>query len=376
MLDRLLALARQAGQKLAIRVMVTGSDEPSDCPDWLRKAGCKGTEAIYGGKMHWIPNLADPIFHQKHLTLIRNLGERYDGHPDLDLVDIGTVGLWGEWHLSDVENAVTGDPVPMPPVNVQNAIVDAWVAAFPKTPKVVLIGSDVGMARAANEGLGWRADCFGDLGMFSENWNHMEHFYPQQLRAFDAQKAWKQGPVAFESCGDMRDWTDDGWNVGDILDYGLAHHASYLNNKSAPLPEGSLPEIKRFLTKLGYRLVIRRLAHDETAKAGKKLRVSIAWENVGVAPPYRDYRVAIRLRNLDKQTKSAFLQSDESIRGWLPGERSREYAFDLPENLRPGRYELAVGIVDAATTTPAVKLAIAGRDASGWYPLSRVKIEE
>lgn len=375
-LDRLLATGRRVGQKLAIRVMVTGSDEPSDCPDWLRKAGCSGTDAIYGGKRHWIPNLADPVFHQKHLAFIRKLGERYDGHPDLDLVDIGTVGLWGEWHLSDVTNAATGEPVPMPSVKVQNAIIDAWVAAFPSTPKAALIGSDVGMARTAKEGLGWRADCFGDLGLFSENWNHMQHFYPQQLRRFDAQEAWKQGPVAFESCGDMRDWTDEGWSVGDILDYGLSHHASYLNNKSAPLPEGAIPEVERFLRKLGYRLVIRRLSHEETAKAGRTLRVSIDWENVGVAPPYRDYRVAIRVRNLNVQTKSAFLQSDESIHGWLPGDRPREHAFDLPANLRPGRYELAVGIVDAETTTPTVKLAIDGRDASGWYPLSRVTIGE
>jgi hypothetical protein len=374
-LDGLLALGRRVGQKLAMRIMVTGSDEPSDCPDWLREAGCKGTDAIYGGKKHWIPDLADPVFQEKHFALIRKLGERYNGHPDLDLVDIGTVGLWGEWHLSDVTDAATGKPVPMATQEVQNAIVDAWVAAFPKTPKVALVGSDVGMARTAKEGLGWRADCFGDLGMFSKNWNHMEHYYPQQLQKFSAEDAWKRGPVAFESCGDMRDWTKNGWKIGDIFDYGLAQHASYLNNKSAPLPDGARPVVERFLRKLGYRLVLRHLAHDETAEAGGNLPVSFAWENVGVAPPYRDYRVAIRLRNLGTQTKSAFLQSDESIRGWLPGQRSTEYAFALPADIQAGEYELAIGIVDAETTTPAVKLAIEGRDASGWYPLSTVTVK-
>jgi hypothetical protein len=373
-LDRLLAFARQNGQKLALRIMTIGSGEPSDCPDWVRAAGCQGTEALYGDKKVWIPDGADPVFQEKHFALLRKLSERYDGHADLDLVDIGTVGLWGEWHMSDVTNAATGEAVPMPSEEAQNAVIDAYVAAFPKTPKVVLIGSDVGMARAEKEGLGWRADCFGDLGMFTPNWNHMEHYYPQQVEKFDASEAWKQAPVALESCGDMRDWADEGWSLRDIFDYGLSQHASYLNNKSAPLPEGARPEVERFLRKLGYRLVIRNLSHHATAKAGEKLPVSIDWENVGVAPPYRDYRVAVRLRSLDAKTKSAFLQSEESIRGWLPGERSSDYAFALPADLQPGSYELAIGIVDAATTNPGVKLAIEGRDATGWYPLSTVTI--
>jgi hypothetical protein len=28
------------------------------------------------------------------------LGARYDGHPDLDHVDLGSIGWWGEWHMS------------------------------------------------------------------------------------------------------------------------------------------------------------------------------------------------------------------------------------------------------------------------------------
>jgi len=61
------------------------------------------------------------------------------------------------------------------------AIITAWCQAFPQTSKVMLIGSEDGMARTIREGYGWRADCLGDLGGFSKTWNHMDNYYPQQL---------------------------------------------------------------------------------------------------------------------------------------------------------------------------------------------------
>lgn len=374
--DRLLAQARRAGQKLAFRVMVTGSGEYADAPAWLRAAGCKGVEYEVGGRKHWVPDLADPTFQRAHFALIRALGKRYASHPDLDLVDIGSVGLWGEWHMSGTKDLATGKPVPLPPVEVQNAIIDEWRRAFPTTPKVVLIGSDTGMSRAARDGLGWRADCLGDMGGFSKRWNHMEHFYRQQLKKTKAEAVWQTAPVAFESCWDMRKWQQEGWDLRAIFDYGLDLHASYLNNKSAPLPPGSRAEVERFLGKLGYRLVLRGVEHDAVATAGQPVQVRLDWANVGVAPPYRGDRIALRLRSTaDPQAPPLTLVSDTPVRGWLPGERTIDLALTIPADTAAGAYELAVGIVAAGTTTPAVRLAIAGRDATGWYPLSRIQVK-
>ena len=51
-----------------------------------------------------------PIFQKAHFRLIEELGKRYNGHPDLDLVDIGPVGLWGEWHMSGTGVADCPEP--------------------------------------------------------------------------------------------------------------------------------------------------------------------------------------------------------------------------------------------------------------------------
>lgn len=374
--DDLLARARRAGQKLALRVMCTGSGQYMDVPTWLKDQACKGVEFEFGGRTHWAPDFADKLFQEKHFRLIRELGKRYDGHADLDLVDIGTIGLWGEWHMSGTTIIETGKPVPMPSVQIRHTIIDAWRRAFPQTPKVVLVGSEEAMSRTMKDGLGWRADCLGDMGGFSKGWNHMDHFYMQQIEKTGARDAWKAAPIAFESCWDMRKWKEEAWDIRHIFDYALRLHASYMNNKSAPIPEGARDEVERFLCRLGYRLVIRSIEHRGIARAGEKLSVDVAWENVGVAPPYLDYRVAVQLMKRGDQTSRPILfVTDKSIRGWLSGARRTELSLTVPDSAAPGDYELAIGVVDAKTQTPSVRLAIAGRDAGGWYPLSQLELK-
>jgi len=187
--DELLAHARRAGQKFAFRIMCTGSGQYMDVPAWLKDQGCRGIEFKYGGRSHWVPDFSDSLFQQKHFRLIRELGKRYDGHPDLDLLDIGSVGLWGEWHMSSTAAVDTGKPVPLPSPALIDTIIDEWRGAFPKTAKVILIGSEQGMKRTVKDRLGWRADCLGDMGGFSKTWNHMDHFYLQQLAKTGAQEA-------------------------------------------------------------------------------------------------------------------------------------------------------------------------------------------
>ena len=250
MLDGMLEKARKAGQTFAFRVMCAGTDEKEMyVPEWLRTGGCPGFEYGYGGgaRKYWVPDMDSPRFLEPHLKLIRALGKRYDGHPDLDHVDVGSVGLWAEWHMSD-----TG--VEMPSPKTQAKLVDAWMKAFPRTPVVVQIGCEPGMQRAERDGLGWRADCLGDMGGFSKSWNHMTHYYRQQLDKMGAESAWKRGPVAFESCWDMRKWAEEKWDIRFILDYALDLHASVINNKSAPIPEGTRGEVERVIRRLGYRL--------------------------------------------------------------------------------------------------------------------------
>jgi hypothetical protein len=172
----------------------------------------------------------------------------------------------------------------------------------------------------------------------------------------------------------MRKWKGQGWDVRKIFDFALDTHASYLNNKSAPLPEGVRPEVERFLRKLGYRLVLRKLSHPAEVAAGGQLELTTTWSNVGVAPPYRDYRVAVRLT--DAKGAQHVLPTEQSVKGFLPGDRDLPLLVELPKTLAVGQYAVAVGLLPpGGGDKPAIKLAIEGRDADGWYPVSSLAVK-
>jgi len=389
-LDGVLKDSREAGQQLAFRAMCCSSYPRRPYhPDWLRDIGGKVVVTQYGdGPELEVPVLDDPTVLAAHLDFIKRLGARYDGHPDIDHVDLGSVGWWGEWHMSRSTNA------PMPTPETQKKIVDAYLDAFQKTPLVMLIGGGDMLKYAAENGAGWRADCLGDMGGFSKTWCHMRMAYPQRLPKADAIDAWKTAPVAWETCWDMRKWVDEGWSLRFIFNYALALHGSVINNKSAPLPEGEhvQDEVKRFLRRLGYRLVLKELKHPKQAKTRETIKLAMKWQNMGSAPCYRPYRLAYRLTDGDGNHR--VFVGDVTVNKWLPGEIELftegffKQPADLPpgeivnvadsieltDDLSPGTYKLSIGIVGEEDTQPVVELGIEGRSEDGWYPLSTVTV--
>ncbi|MBL7044446.1 MAG: DUF4832 domain-containing protein [Pirellulaceae bacterium] len=388
-LDGILKETREAGQKLAFRVMCcsTSRNRPYH-PAWLTEVGGKELVCSYGGTPGFrVPDLDDPIVLERHLDLIKRLGERYDGHSDIDHVDLGSVGWWGEWHMSS-------SPCEMPKPETQRKIVDAYLDAFQKTPLVMLVGAGEMLKYATDRGAGWRADCLGDMGGFSKTWCHMRIGYPKMLTGAKATAVWPKAPVAWETCWDMRKWVNEGWSLRYIFNYALALHGSYINNKSAPLPDGDdvRPEVERFLRRLGYRLVLKELAHPRAAKPGSTIGIDMKWQNTGSAPCYRPYRLAYRL--VGKRDSSVVLVGDVTVSKWMPGtvdvftENFLKSPPDLPpgpiarvadklklpDDLPPGEYGLSLGVVEENREQPIVMLGIQGRGEDGWYELSRISV--
>jgi hypothetical protein len=393
-LDAQLADSRRAGQRLAFRVMCcsSGPGHPYQ-PAWLAKEGGREVPCSYGQtKGLLVPDFDHPATLEKHLDFIRRLGERYDGHADLDHVDLGSVGWWGEWHMSDCKE------VGMPTAANCRKIVDAYLAAFRKTPLIMLIGGKEQLTYATQHGAGWRADCLGDLGGFSKSWCHMRKGYPVYIREAGVQDAWKTAPVAWESCWDMRRWVKEGWPLRFIFNYALALHGSYLNNKSAPLPEDPIvrPETERFLRRLGYRLVLKELTHPAAASPGGKCPLAMKWQNAGSAPCYRPYRLAYRLTPAGAAGSAGArtLVGGVTVKGWLPGSvelfTNEFFGGDwdlpkgpvvavadevaLPADLPAGKYALSIAVVAEDAPTPAIRLPLPGRDGEGWYPISELDI--
>jgi hypothetical protein len=362
-IDGNLNSAKAAGQKLALRIVV--SDNMQSAPSWLRNEGVPGfvysTPADGGNTNLWVPNFDNATALSKHFAFLDALAARYNGNPAVASLDIGTVGLWGEWHFFD-----TSPSVPMPSTTTLHKIIDRYVADFTKTPLVQQITVQESMTYAVNKGVGVRADCLG-------SWNNlMPYMYDPNFAAGNNANAWKKAPILFEACGSISSWISQGFSVRQIFDWALAKHVTGFNNKNVTVPSSAVPEVDRLLTMMGYRFVVRQLSHPASVKAGASFTLALNVENVGVAPCYGNYNLAVQLRN-SAGTVVWSTTTPTTVKGWLPGLLEADQTITVPTSVAAGTYTMAIALVDS-TGTPKIQFASSGKDSKGWYPYSSITV--
>ena len=372
LIDSLLEKAQERGQDVALRFMPTSSaDLSSGTPQWyMGKA--KGYWYTKNNRRGWAPDHNDSYFLAKQKELVGAFGERYNGHKNIIRMDIGSVGFWGEWHMSHTEPAV-------PMISEENAIkiINMYLKYWDETPLSMLIGYVPGLRYAVSKGTGWRADSLGDYGHFSDTWNHMFVAYPRNLEQAEAWEAWKNGPVAFEPPGTMHDLDkyvpDKGGGYDVMWNQALQWHGSAFNAKSKSIYSHQVPSIRNFLRRCGYRFILRRVILPKILSPDQRyLPIDIEIENTGVAPVYKKYVPALKLTG---ERVSVIMTSGAKTCEWLPGMHQVEEDLLLPDSLGTGNYAVSFGILDPSSHLPAIRLANKGADPEGWYPLGIVEIQ-
>ena len=368
LIDQALRTARERGQSLLLRLAPHGRTEAdstayqgiegvaADVPAWYR--------ALVGpwrklAVAKWLVDPEDPRYVQYFGGFIRELGKRYDGHPDLEAVDVSIVAAWGEG---------AGSELLTPPTRA--ALLDAYLESFPTTPLLMqLADRQTNGYVLARRDAGWRVDCLGNMGLHGA-WSHMLDWYPQQIFNYGLTDAWRKGPVSMEACGVMQDWKDKGFDIDYIIDQSLKWHISSFSAKSSAVPPEWRPNVERWLKRMGYRFVLRKFTYPSAVAPQAKLAFTSWWENKGVAPAYRRFPLALRLRG----KRAATLLTGADVRGWLPGDNLYNGAVFVPPDLPQGEYALDVALLDPFSGNPAVRLAIAGRREDGWYELGRIQV--
>ena len=361
MLDKALATARARGQTLMLRIAPYGTGTNNDAPGWY-KGLVAGQEIEKNLPIEkWRVHPENPLYLKHFGALIRALGARYDGHPDLELVDVSIVGAWGEGAGADQLTDAT-----------RKGLLDCYLETFRTTPLVLQLQDPKATHYALGKRpVGWRVDCLGDMGGFSKTWSHMYDYYPQTLVQTAMQEAWRLAPVTMEACWVMKHWKNEGWDIDYIIDQSLKWHISSFNGKSSAVPEEWWPHVNRWLKQMGYRFVLRKFTFPSAVRPGSDLAFTSWWENKGVAPCYRKFPLALRLKN---SQKTEVLATTADITTWLPGDNLFDSAVTLPAQLPPGEYDLGLALLDPISKQPKVKLAIEGRGEDGWYGLGRVRV--
>ncbi len=364
----LLDQASSQGQSVALRFMPT-SKGGSSTPAWYRESA-KGFTYKTGNREGWAPDHNEPRFLASQEALVAAFGERFNGDPRLIRMEIGSVGFWGEWHLTSTEPR-------LPEINEDNAVkvVDMYLRHWDRTPLCMLIHRPATLRYALKHGTGWRADSLGDYGHFSETWHHMRDSYPAKLKEAGALDMIPRGPVAFEPPGTMRDlerYVPSHGGYDAMYDQALAWYGSAFNPKIDPIPEDQFPSIRRFLARCGYRLALRQMQIASPPRAGDQtLAITATVENQGVAPPCKPYRLSLRL---DRGGQPIVLHAAVDPRDWLPGIHRIKEELALSDPIPAGDYQLSIALLDPSTPRPAVELANQGKAPDSWYPLGTLTI--
>jgi hypothetical protein len=384
MIDRALETAAQRGQTLMLRISPYEGDDSKDVPSWYREMVGENKDFK---SAKWLVNPEDPRFLQHFGGMIQALGDRYDGHPDLESVDISFVGYWGE-----------GDGTHLLSDNTRIKLVGSYLDHFKKThlifqplngdapdPGVLVEGLPIAAfwPDGRHNGLGpemrnvgWRIDCLGDMG-FWDGWCHMLDVYPQDIIKSGMMDAWKKAPITMEICGTFLSWLErekyDDATVKYSFDQALKWHVSSFNAKSSPVPERWKPLVEEWLKKMGYRFALRKLTYPAEVRPHGPILFTSWWENQGVAPCYKDFKLAFRLRN-EKRTE--ILMTGAHIQNWLPGDFIYDDRIFLPVDMPEGTYDIDLGIISPHDLKPKVKLAIAGIREDGWYTMGKITVRK
>ena len=364
MIDKSLDACKERGQTLAVRLMAFGSARQPQVPDWYASRYPMIESQVKSFTMR-VPDHDAPEYLEHWGGLIREFAKRYDGHPLLETIDVTYIGPWGEG---------AGECGP----EQCRRFAMLWKEAFPKTPRLALISGEQMKASIA-AGSGWRADCFGDLKAPGSphvpknlSWNHMFDCYPDAVVKAGAQDAWKTAPVHFETCWVPMYWYQHGFDIDFILEQGLKFHTTYFMPKYTALPEKWMDKLSAFCRHCGYRYVFRQAMLETPVPAGTAFRFHSWIENVGVAPIYRRYDFALRLRQGDHEEITVI--NDVDIRKWLPGDTIVEKKIQLPHSIRPGWVELSAGLIDPATREARVSFAVKEAFSDRWVSLGGIEV--
>ena len=365
MLDSAIDAWKIKGMKFSFRVITTNPHARGyySSPKWLFDAGCRGFEyagsgdAVQGGdKVKRIePDYSDAIFLSAHGKFIAELGRRYDGNPDIAFVDIGSYGLWGEWH--------TTHPVDL---TARKKIVDMYVNAFTKTPLVMMTADSAALMYAVSRGTGIRRDGVGSVWDV-QSWSHSVMFPDSPVN-----EVWRKAPVVFEWYANydyLRKCDHCSFDAG--FQFMLDNHVTYINDNLGNMPDSVFSRLRMLGERSGYRFVLKEISNSSAVGSGGTLDVQMIWENIGVAPIYKNYPIELYL--VDSLQNVVFTKRlDRDLRTWLPGAHSLDVTMNVPRTLKTGKYAIGIAMVDASSRKPAIRFPMNAAETNGIYHVSEV----
>lgn len=313
------------------------------------------------------------------------LGARYDGDPRLGFLQVGLVGMWGEWHTYPYDG-FEQSPDLMPSLAGQARVLRAYGEALATTP--LLVSQDSMDQFDASTPCGPSSICPADfsalgVGFHDDNFcvgtydadDNLGWYFEPKLRARGLDELWRQQPIGGEIQPAIQDSIfTAGWNGQSYEEAVEAVHASFLLDQFAFETDGDADRVARTragASLLGYKLRVLEAQLRQTPPA---LSVSIRIVNVGVAPFYYAWPVEVAARSGAAVAGSWTPPWD--LRTIMPGEPATEWTLDIASpGLAPGDYEIAMRVANPLSGGPPLGFANAESDGE-WLTLGTITVSD
>lgn len=361
---------RAAGKRIAFRVSCCESDpkQPYATPEWIRRAGAKG--AFFGpDKKNWEPDYADPVFLEKLERFLSVFAERYDGKDWVEFIDMGSVGVWGEWHAGSQSG------IPLAPEMMRRHI-DIHARFFRRSKLFQLYGPGEEIysyaRRTADAGL--RCDSAGVAPYY---YAHLGGYSHRTL----FEKTYPKQPVVVEPAHYSHQQEHNTWQKGSTLAHAVeALHPTWVTVHHWPQEwlNENRETAERLANRMGYWFLAKTVMHRRIQPRGAELLVRLNVENRGVAPAYHRYVPAFSLVSIESGTEMMRgLARRIDVRRWKPGHVSmNNLRFAIPFDVPAGRYILRIGLLESARQSAgAVQLGNHDRDSDGFYRVSEIILQ-
>ncbi len=378
------------GKRIALRVSCTESWLRHATPEWVKAAGAEGAEFDFGkgvraGGALWEPDYLDPVFLAKLNHFLEAMARRYDGNPNVDFIDVGTFGMWGEGHTGfginlDEEKTLA----------VAKKHIDLHLEHFPHTQ--LCISDDMAGHNkpgrhfpitdyALSKGVTLRDDSIL-VQPPPNSWYHSEM----------AQEFWPRLPVILEHEHYGGSKARQAWS-GDLLMKSVEdYHASYMSIHWWPreMLQENRECVARINRRMGYRLELREMRWPREVTAGEPFEVAATWANAGVAPCYPGGFWALTFKDAKEGIASVQVDEDFDMRKLEVGAPGQAPVKTLTQGvtiarqlkdaqgnhappMAPGDYTVWVS-VGTRDGTPRIALPLKAGDGQRRYKLGAVKI--
>ncbi len=378
------------GKQIALRISCSESWTRYATPEWVEKAGAKGFNFRPGAGVqedgpYWEPDYNDPIFLEKLDRFLAALADRYDGHPDVAWIDVGSFGVWGEGHTFHSSGIrYSADTV------IRH--IDLHRKHFTRT--LLAANDDYVMTENGEKAIAYARDA----GLTLRDDSIMVQPRPKSyFHAEMAQDFWPRLPVILESehYGPSKNraaWGDGSMYVRAMFEY----HASYASIHWWPREflDECRPLIDRMHRRLGYRLLPLEVSYPARQPRTAPLTLTSTWCNDGVAPCHGGGHPALTLKDaqggivavcVDEQADVRTLPvrevelkgpaADEAVDENLPPPPTVTWkaALCLPFQLQPGKYQVYLSVGDK-TGSPVIALPLDGDDGQRRYRVGEITI--